>query len=108
MILLTQRIGQGPTRRCDKRCYDAKGGKCDCICGGRNHSAGIVKALEHVREMFAPAVLCQHGKILGACEHGCYVPAGRHTAESDKVKGTGIELTGRARRELRRREEARV
>lgn len=52
MILLTQKIGQGPTRRCDSRCYNAKGGKCACICGGKNHCAGFDKALDNVRDLF--------------------------------------------------------
>lgn len=52
MILLMEKIGSGPTRRCDQRCYGARGGHCDCICGGKNHGAGIDKALDNVREMF--------------------------------------------------------
>jgi hypothetical protein len=77
MILMSQKIGQGPTQRCDARCYGAKGGNCQCICNGRNHGAGIDKALDNVRTMFAPIVLCAHGKILGTCEHGCTKPTGR-------------------------------
>ena len=100
MILMTQKVGQGPTRRCDARCYNAKGGKCDCICGGRNHCAGQQKALANVREMFAPVVLCIHDKIIGTCEHQCTQPKGR-------VAG-GIEVTHRAQRELRRQELARA
>lgn len=34
-------------RRCDARCYNAKGHKCTCICGGKNHGAGKKKALEN-------------------------------------------------------------
>jgi hypothetical protein len=77
MILMTQKVGDGPTQRCDQRCYGAKGGNCQCICNGRNHGAGIDKALDNVRTMFAPVVLCIHDKILGTCDEGCTKPKGR-------------------------------
>ena len=96
MILMTQKVGDGPTQRCDARCYNAKGGKCDCICTGRNHGAGIQKALENVREMFAPIVLCEHGKFFGYCEHGC---SKMKTPESD------IHIPRRTIRELKRQEQ---
>lgn len=32
--------------RCDARCYEAAGPHCDCVCGGRNHGKGLIKALE--------------------------------------------------------------
>lgn len=31
--------------RCDARCYNAKGKKCTCICGGLNHGAGFSNAV---------------------------------------------------------------
>jgi hypothetical protein len=37
--------------RCDASCYDAEGNVCLCICGGRNHGAGLVQATENVRQM---------------------------------------------------------
>ncbi len=40
-------------RRCEARCHDAKGKKCTCICGGKNHGVGFEKALENT---FDPAV----------------------------------------------------
>lgn len=27
-------------RKCDAKCLDAKGHKCECSCGGKNHGAG--------------------------------------------------------------------
>lgn len=36
-----------PIGRCDKRCYDAKGETCRCICDGRNHGAGEHLARVH-------------------------------------------------------------
>lgn len=32
-------------RRCDSRCYDAKGHRCECICGGKNHGKGYEQAV---------------------------------------------------------------
>lgn len=46
--VLISRPRDGKTkRRCDARCYDAKGKKCTCICGGKNHGVGFEKALEN-------------------------------------------------------------
>jgi hypothetical protein len=36
--------------RCDKTCYDAKGRRCRCICGGRNHGAGEYLAHVHAHQ----------------------------------------------------------
>lgn len=103
MILMTQKIGRdGPTQRCDARCYNAKGGKCACICGGRNHSAGIEKALDNVRQEFAPLLECEHRKIIGTCEHGCYKP---RQSSSDAF---GMHIPRKTQRELRRHEEIRA
>ena len=33
-------------RRCDARCYNAKHGKCRCICGGENHGKGLRQVIE--------------------------------------------------------------
>lgn len=35
------------TRTCNARCYNAKGSKCRCICGGKNHGVGYSKALDN-------------------------------------------------------------
>jgi len=37
--------------RCGARCYNAKGDRCRCICGGRNHAVGLKNALENSREI---------------------------------------------------------
>lgn len=37
--------------RCDARCYNATCTQCDCICGGKNHGAGIQQAMENTREL---------------------------------------------------------
>jgi len=46
VTLITFRNSNG-SRRCDAMCYDAKGDSpCACICGGRNHGAGLQIARE--------------------------------------------------------------
>lgn len=37
--------------RCDVRCYEAREPHCDCVCGGRNHGAGLERAVENTREL---------------------------------------------------------
>ena len=34
----------GRIRRCDSRCYKAKGSRCTCICSGINHGTGEKQA----------------------------------------------------------------
>ncbi len=38
-------------RHCDARCYDAESGECGCVCGGRNHGAGLTRAQEITADM---------------------------------------------------------
>lgn len=42
---------EGCKGRCDARCYDAHEPHCDCICGGRNHGAGLKQAVDNTRQM---------------------------------------------------------
>ncbi|GCE18665.1 hypothetical protein [Dictyobacter kobayashii] len=42
---------QGCVGRCDARCYDAIHPICTCICGGRNHGAGLEKSIDQTRHM---------------------------------------------------------
>jgi len=37
--------------RCDANCHDARTAKCTCICGGKNHGAGLERAIENNREL---------------------------------------------------------
>lgn len=37
--------------RCDVRCYEARELHCGCVCGGRNHGAGLERAVENTREL---------------------------------------------------------
>jgi len=43
MVLMTQGNSEGG-RRCDARCYNAKGPDCECCCGGINHGVGLKQA----------------------------------------------------------------
>ena len=44
MSTLMSAGGSDWSRRCDAKCYDAKGPVCDCICGGKNHGKGKQQA----------------------------------------------------------------
>ena len=41
---------EGCVGRCDARCYEAKNGTCHCICGGKNHRAGLKQAAQNTLE----------------------------------------------------------
>lgn len=48
--LILQVSSSGQRRRCDARCYNGQHARCRCVCGGRNHGAGLKQALENMRE----------------------------------------------------------
>lgn len=50
MTLITTGNSDGVTGRCDAKCYNATGPDCDCVCGGRNHGAGLEQAQENTKE----------------------------------------------------------
>jgi len=48
MIIIKEYAQNGKNlRRCDARCYNAKGKKCLCICDGINHGKGIDFVIEN-------------------------------------------------------------
>ena len=49
--LISAGNSEGTYGRCDAKCYMAKHPKCDCICGGRNHGVGLVKAQANTAEL---------------------------------------------------------
>jgi hypothetical protein len=54
LIAVYKSSGDGGTvcvGRCDAKCYNAKEPGCTCVCGGRNHGAGLEKATDNTREM---------------------------------------------------------
>lgn len=36
--------------RCDAKCYNAKGLKCTCVCGGMNHGVGLNQAIDNIHK----------------------------------------------------------
>jgi len=38
-------------RRCNAKCYDAKGRDCNCYCNGVNHGVGAQQARENMRKL---------------------------------------------------------
>jgi hypothetical protein len=51
VTLISYSSSGGDQGRCDAKCYNAWEPECDCICGGRNHSAGKQQAIENTREL---------------------------------------------------------
>jgi hypothetical protein len=51
VTLISYQSSGGDQGRCDAKCYKAQEPDCDCICGGRNHGAGIEQALDNTREL---------------------------------------------------------
>ena len=49
MTLMEEKLERG-SRRCDARCYMAKGNDCTCLCGGKNHGVGHEAAMENTRK----------------------------------------------------------
>jgi hypothetical protein len=41
---------QSGKRRCDARCYGAKGDDCNCVCGGENHGKGFDAAMKNTQD----------------------------------------------------------
>jgi hypothetical protein len=50
MTLISVYNSDGCVGRCDAHCYEAKTPHCHCICGGKNHGAGLKKAQDNTRE----------------------------------------------------------
>lgn len=48
--LITSQTAAGKKYRCNAKCYDAKGSRCSCCCGGRNHGKGLKAAIEISRD----------------------------------------------------------
>lgn len=51
VALIVEKTTGGKTRTCNSRCYNAKGAKCICCCGGRNHGVGVNKAVDNTIEV---------------------------------------------------------
>jgi hypothetical protein len=66
MTLMTASDSEG-TRRCDAHCYNAKGEKCTCCCGGKNHGKGLQAALrqsaKHAHELLRRSGIVIQGDL---------------------------------------------
>ena len=72
--LIEVRNSSGIVGRCDAKCYNAKHPDCDCICGGKNHGAGLQQAMENTREM-AEAWIEEYARANNLTEYEARVPA---------------------------------
>lgn len=73
--IITATSGNGKTRRCDARCYNARGKKCTCICGGRNHGVGLNQAISQSADWLTPASFDYPGpdyKLSKYCQYGLF------------------------------------
>jgi hypothetical protein len=61
--LISYHSSGGDQGRCDAKCYEAQHPDCDCICGGRNHGAGLEEALDNTRELGQAWI--EHAKAQG-------------------------------------------
>lgn len=59
--LIEVRNSSGVVGRCDAKCYNATDPKCDCVCGGHNHGAGLKQAQENTACM-TKQLISKHGK----------------------------------------------
>jgi hypothetical protein len=51
VTLIALYTSSGCVGRCDAKCYDAHKPGCGCICGGRNHGAGLERAVDNTRKL---------------------------------------------------------
>lgn len=52
-VVLAVRNRDGSLGRCDAKCYDATIPRCRCVCGGKNHGKGLVRALAQIDDVAA-------------------------------------------------------
>lgn len=57
VTIITLKDGDGKVRRCDARCYNARGKKCTCACRGLNHGMGLAKAIHQSCDWLNPNAL---------------------------------------------------
>ncbi len=93
---------EGCVGRCDANCHNATESACDCICGGKNHGAGLQKAIENNHELIGltPEDLQKFAEAHGfKCEELTVLDRlkVKNTARAHRV----------AKRELKRRQIAR-
>lgn len=50
VVLIAVYTSEGLVGRCDARCYTGSDERCECVCGGSNHGAGLSAAVDNTRE----------------------------------------------------------
>jgi hypothetical protein len=50
VTLISWSTSGGSQGRCDAKCYEAREPACHCVCGGRNHGAGLQQAIENTTQ----------------------------------------------------------
>jgi len=56
---------QGLIGRCDEKCYNALLPKCQCVCGGLNHSKGLSEARENIKDLTEQELAKAHTEKTG-------------------------------------------
>jgi hypothetical protein len=60
-LIYVRASGMDGGGRCDSRCYNALGGRCSCVCKGRNHGQGLaLGAVETCRAVVEGSVGLEH------------------------------------------------
>jgi hypothetical protein len=90
----------GCVGRCDSKCYDAQSDECDCICGGKNHGAGLERARANVAEY------AEHELERWAEQQGLDPRELKLTAQGDLFPYGADPTTDDIRRNLRRAKRA--
>ena len=67
--LISFSSSSGAQSRCDARCYEARHKNCACICGGRNHGAGLDQAIENGYLGLRNGILDQSAILLSRAGH---------------------------------------
>lgn len=47
--LIAVYTSDGCIGRCDAKCYNATSPGCECVCGGKNHGAGLTQAVDNTK-----------------------------------------------------------
>lgn len=77
MVIIQEYAQNGEKfRRCDAKCYNAKGKKCKCICGAINHGKVIDFAIENAVFTFNRLEKFDGGNyfLLGECVYAIVHP----------------------------------
>lgn len=63
-LIISRDPATSKERRCDARCYSAKGPKCKCVCGGINHAKGRNQAIDNTNQFLHPHSLTDEHPVI--------------------------------------------